>query len=62
RKLLRRARKANYHVADFLRGRDLPEGAGPGHWSPGDANEASMILDNIGQAWASTPGATDLLK
>ncbi len=61
-KALRHAHKSNKHVLAFLTGRKrLPEGL-PGHYSPGDSDEAVCCCDLIGEAWRSHSKAMKWLK
>jgi hypothetical protein len=61
RKLLKRARKTNKHVADYMLGeKDLPADA-PGSWTPGDPSEAMEYVEAFLSSWRATEGALDWL-
>lgn len=53
----KKAVKANRHFPELLRNRtDIPEERVP-HYSPGDKNEALMLLEFMGNAWYNTDDA-----
>jgi tetratricopeptide (TPR) repeat protein len=57
RRLLKKAKKANKHVADYLLGEEFPPPGQPGYYSPGDRSEALNYIGSFLAGWKSTPGA-----
>jgi len=59
---LRRARRANRHVARYLTGdEELPK-EDPSHYALGSEEEAALCARALGGAWRATPGAVEWLR
>jgi hypothetical protein len=56
------AMAANPHVAPLLTGAKRTPKRSPAFYGWGDANEAQVVVEEIGAAWMLTPGALDWLK
>lgn len=61
RKLLRRADRANLHVAACLAGREEPPPVGDSYGLQ-TPEEAGVVLDCLGEAWRQADGALDWLE
>lgn len=62
RRALGEAEKANKHVPALLLGDEAMPMHGPGHYSPGDKNEAILYGMSALAGWKSTPGALTWLR
>jgi hypothetical protein len=62
RQLLKVARKTNKHVPAYLLSEKFPPTEPPGHYSPGDENEALNYIGSFLAAWKSTLGAIAWLR
>jgi hypothetical protein len=62
RQLLTLAKKANKHIPAYLSGEEFPPANQPGHYSPGDENEALRYVGGFLGAWKFTPGAIAWLR
>jgi len=62
RRLLKRARKTNRHVPDYLLGIKSPPARPPRSYSPGDDSEARHYVGSFLVAWKATPGAVAWLR
>jgi len=56
------ARNANPHVAPLLAGTKRMPKRAPAFYGWGDANEATVVAEELGPAWAATPGARNWLR
>lgn len=59
---LRKARRANRHMGDFLTGRKPIPRTLPDAYAPGSREEAIVCLDEQGRAWLRQPAALEWLK
>jgi tetratricopeptide (TPR) repeat protein len=62
RKLLKKAKKANKYVPDYLLGRKYPPPEQPPYYGLGDENEALIYLNGGLAAWKATAGAIAWLR
>jgi tetratricopeptide (TPR) repeat protein len=62
RQLLKKAKKANKHIPDYLLGRKQPPAVEPEGYSPGRDSEAVMYFGGFMAAWRYTPGALAWLR
>jgi hypothetical protein len=62
RQLLKVARKTNKHVPAYLLSEKFPPTEPPGHYSPGDENEALNYIGSFMAGWKSTQGAIAWLR
>ncbi|HEV3263711.1 MAG TPA: hypothetical protein VG013_43150 [Gemmataceae bacterium] len=62
RQSLKKAKKANKHVPDYLLGRKLPPPGRPGSYRPGDKSDALNYVGSFMAGWKSTSGAVAWLR
>jgi tetratricopeptide (TPR) repeat protein len=62
RQALKKAKKTNKHVPDYLLGRKFPPPQEPGYYSPGDESEALNYVGSFLAGWKATPGAVAWLR
>jgi tetratricopeptide (TPR) repeat protein len=57
RRLLKKAKKANKYIPEYLLGRQSPPREQPPHYSPGHESEALVYISGFMAGWRFTPGA-----
>ena len=62
RQSLKKAKKTNKHVPNYLLGRKFPPSEQPDYYSPGNESEALNYVGSFLAAWKSTPGAVAWLR